>query len=342
MEKFLLKVISQGTNADYLDHRNRRIIYTNIIYFSLPVVYLTFVLIDIKSFLVPIQDLAWDQFIFLVEIVVCLLGIYMNKLGLSLIGRLVFLLTWPFLLHIIPIWHQHSPIDYYLAFPIAIIFHAVLIQLMFSIRYERLFFWPFMIANFLLLMSAPILLTFFADSSTTGLTEFVSDTYYLLDSILYWLLFSLVTFSLVRAIDNLFDQVGRDQLIIEDQKEELAAMNEELVQSNESLQDLNNKISGWNENLEETVKRRTREIEEQNTKLKEYAFYNAHKLRGPFCRIKGLVMLRELVAEEGEKKYIESLIDQSIRELELVIDEIQEIVTEKSGLNREKLPVREE
>ncbi|HEY6437323.1 MAG TPA: hypothetical protein VIY47_12095 [Ignavibacteriaceae bacterium] len=326
-----MRIINQGTSADYLDHLNRRIIYANIIYVSLPVVYITFVLIDIKSFLVPVQDLAWDQFIFLVEIVVCLLGIYLNKLGQSVIGRLLFLLTWPFLLHIIPISHQHSPVDYYLAFPIAIIFHAVLIQLMFSIRYERLFFWPFMIANFLLLLSAPGLLTFFADSSTARLAEFVSDTYYLLDSILYWLLFSLVTFSLVRAIDNLFDQVGRDQLIIEDQKEELAAMNEELVQSNESLHDLNNKISGWNENLEETVARRTHEIEEQNEKLKGYAFYNAHKLRAPFCRIKGLVMLYEIVKDEDEKKHIEKLVDLSIRELELVIDEIQEIVTKKSG-----------
>jgi hypothetical protein len=328
MEKFLLKIINLGTNADYLDQLNRRIIYTNIIYLTLPIVYLTFVLIDIESFLVPVQDLAWDQFIFLVEIVVCLLGIYLNKLGLSTISRVIFLLTWPFLLHIIPIWHQHSPVDYYLAFPIAIIFHAVLIQLMLSMRYERWFFFPFIVSNFLLLLCAPDLLKIFANSSTAVLTEFVSDKYYLLDSILYWLLFSLVTFSLVRAIDNLFDKVGRDQLIIEDQKEELAAMNEELIQRNESLHNLNNKISDWNENLEKTVANRTHEIESQNVKLKEYAFYNAHKLRAPFCRIKGLVMLHEIVKGTDEKKYIEKLVDDSIQELELVITEIQQIVEE--------------
>jgi light-regulated signal transduction histidine kinase (bacteriophytochrome) len=117
-------------------------------------------------------------------------------------------------------------------------------------------------------------------------------------------------------------------MIIEDQKEELAAMNEELVQSNETLHDLNKKISVWNESLEETVAKRTREIEDQNAKLTEYAFYNAHKLRGPFCRIKGLVMLHELVTEIDEKKYIEKLMDNSIRELDSVIDEIQQIVNE--------------
>ena len=331
MEKFILRIINLGTNANYLDHQNRRIIYTNIIYVSLPIVYLSFVLIDIKNFFIPVQNLVWDQFIFLVEILVCLIGIYLNKVGLSALGRCIFLFTWPFLLHVIPIWHQHSPSDYFLAYPIGIIFHAVLIQLMLSIKHERLFFWPFMVANFLLLIKAPELLLQFADSSTSNLTEFVSDRYYLLDSVLYWLLFSLVAYSLVRTVDNLFDQVVKDQLVIEDQKEELAAMNEELLQSNESLHDLNEKISGWNENLEVTVANRTREIEEQNSKLRDYAFFNAHKLRGPFCRIKGLVMLHELVTDPEEKKSITDLLERSIGELESVIDEIQQIVRETDG-----------
>jgi light-regulated signal transduction histidine kinase (bacteriophytochrome) len=117
-------------------------------------------------------------------------------------------------------------------------------------------------------------------------------------------------------------------LVIEDQKEELAAMNEELLQSNESLQGLNNKISGWNETLEETVTKRTQKIETQNNRLKEYAFYNAHKLRGPFCRIKGLIMLLEIVNDEHEKENIERLVEESVKELESVIQEIQEIVKE--------------
>jgi signal transduction histidine kinase len=328
MEKVIQRIINLGTNADYLDHLNRRIIYTNIIYVSLPIVYLIFILVDFESFFVPVQNLAWDQFIFLVEILVCLIGIYLNKVGFSILGRSIFLFTWPFLLHIIPIWHQHAPSDYFLAFPIGIIFHAVLIQLMFSIRHERLFFWPFMIANFFLLIKVSDLLLRFADTSTASLTEFVTDKYYLLDAVLYWLLFSIVVYFLVRAVDNLFDKVAKDQLVIEDQKEELAAMNEELLQSNESLQGLNNKISGWNETLEETVTKRTQKIETQNNRLKEYAFYNAHKLRGPFCRIKGLIMLLEIVNDEHEKENIERLVEESVKELESVIQEIQEIVKE--------------
>jgi len=328
MEKFLQRIINQGTNADYLDHQNRRIIYANIIYVSLPIVYLIFVLIDYESFFVPVQTLVWDQFIFAFEIVVCLLGVLLNRVGFSMLGRCIFLFTWPLLLHIIPVWHQHSPSDYFLAFPIGIIFHAVLIQLMLSIRHERLFFWPFMIANFLLLVKVPDMLLRFSDDSTASLTEFVSDRYYLLDAVLYWLLFSIVVYFLVRAVDKLFEQEAKDQLLIEDQKEELAAMNEELLQSNESLYKLNEKISAWNENLEATVANRTREVEEQNSKLREYAFFNAHKLRGPFCRIQGLMTLLDLLVDPTEKANAKTLLNISVSELESVIAEIQQIVKE--------------
>jgi signal transduction histidine kinase len=333
MNRFLHNVINQGTSADYLDHHNRRVIYTNIIYVSLPIVYLIFVLIDIDTYLGPMQDLEWDQFIFIVEIIVCLLGIYLNRIGYSILGRLVFLLTWPLLLHIIPIWHQQTPSDYYLAFPVGIIFHSILIQLMFSIQYERIYFWPLIIGNLLLLIFSIDLLLYFSGPTSTDIVAMVSDGIYLLDCILYWLLFSLVTYFLVRAIDALFDKVEEDQLIIADQKEELAAINEELMQSNESLVGLNSKISGWNEVLEETVVNRTREIEEQNRKLREYAFYNAHNLRAPFCRIKGLMLLNNLITDEQEGLHIKSLIDRSILELEQVIDEIQELVKDDPGNN---------
>lgn len=329
MNNFIHRIINQGTSNDPLDHRNRRIIYTNIIYISLPIVYLIFVLIDLDTYLGPVQNLEWDQFIFIVEIIVCLLGVYLNRVGYSIMGRFIFLVTWPLLLHIIPIWHQQTPSDYYLAFPVGIIFHGVLIQLMFSIQNERLFFWPLILSNFLLLIFSIDLLLFFAGPTSSEIVEMVSDRIYLLDCILYWLLFSLVTYFLVRAIDTLFDKVGEDQLIIADQKEELAAINEELTQSNESLMGLNNKISLWNETLEETVAKRTREIEQQNEKLREYAFYNAHNLRAPFCRIQGLVMLSKMASDEQERRHIESLLNTSINELDMVISDIQKIVNEE-------------
>jgi light-regulated signal transduction histidine kinase (bacteriophytochrome) len=168
----------------------------------------------------------------------------------------------------------------------------------------------------------------FAESIDHSIVEMVREKVYLLDGILYWLLFSSVTFLLVHSIGNLIEQVKKDNRIIEDQREELAAMNEELTQSNENLIELNNKMSLWNDSLEETVAKRTSEIERQNIQLKEYAYYNAHKLRGPFCRIKGLLNLSDITHDAREKLYIQSLFAKTLDEFEEVVQEIQGIVNE--------------
>jgi hypothetical protein len=305
LDTFLFKLIRQGAGSFRQDELNRRIIYANIIYISLPIVYLALVLYDIQTYLGPVDQLAWDQFIFLVEILVCVAGLYLNKIGKSVLGRLLFIVSWPVMLHLVPIWYQHSPIDYYLAFPLGIIFHSVLIQLMFSIRHEKWFFWPLMLTNFLLLLFMPRILLVFSVEISAGLAELATDELFLVDAVMYWLLFSIVTFFLAKTIDSLFHQVEFAQHTIENQKKELAS---------------------WNETLEETVQIRTREIEIQNETLRGYAHYNAHHLRGPFCRIKGLLNLRSITTDPQELAHIERLLAESVQELETVLHEIQELV----------------
>lgn len=324
--RLLHQVIQQGTNAQLPGHQHRRVVYSNIIYVTLPIVYSAFVLIDIKTYLVPVHRLEWDQFIFVGEILICLLGIYLNRLGLFTLGRLIFLITWPALLHLIPIWHQNTPTDYYLAFPIGIIFHAVLIQLMFSVRYEPVIFWLLLASNFILLIFSADLMLLFAGNPDPAIATMVSgNAYYLLDEILYWLLFSVVIFLLVRFVENLFDDVNQKQQTIEEQHEELATVNEELKQANDSLVALNNKIADWNENLELIIAKRTQEVEAQSARLKEIAHYNAHKLRGPYCRIKGLILLGELITDKQESLLIKQLLLKCLDEFEAVVQEIQEM-----------------
>ena len=324
MQRLLFNVISQGTSKDQFDPGNQRIIYTNIIYVSLPIVYLIFIAIDFKDYLVPITSLKWDQFIFLVEILVCGAGLYLNKIGHSVIGRLIFILTWPLLFHLIPIWHLQTPSDYYLAYPIGIIFHSVLIQMLFSIRYERVLYIFLMSVNFIMLMTVVVVLRSF-DEEGGILQDLTDDKYYLLDIVLYWLLFSLLSYLLVNSVDNLISKLTAANILIAEQKEEMATINEELSETNQSLQVLNQKMSNLNGVLELKVQERTKEIEERNEKLESYAFYNAHKLRGPYCRILGLISLRKIVEVE-EKEEIDRLLDKSMLELEQVIQEIQHIV----------------
>jgi signal transduction histidine kinase len=125
---------------------------------------------------------------------------------------------------------------------------------------------------------------------------------------LYWLLFNLVTFYTIYVIGLYIEKVNSSLKLIEEKKEELNAM----IQ-----------------NLEVIVSKRTAELEEQNEKLKQVAFFNAHKLRGPFCRIQGLFQLQDLVGPDAAD-YLEIRVKLggSIEELDLRIREIQQMVND--------------
>jgi tetratricopeptide (TPR) repeat protein len=57
------------------------------------------------------------------------------------------------------------------------------------------------------------------------------------------------------------------------------------------IKEQNRKIMNMNEVLEDRVKQRTEELENQNERLSEYAFINSHLLRAPLSRILGLINL---------------------------------------------------
>lgn len=305
MEKLILTIINQGVSASRLDYQNRRILYANVIYLCLPVVYLIFVLLDVHAYVRPLHELQWDQFIVFIEILVCITGIYLNKIGHDKLAKVIFIVTWPFLLHIIPIMHQHTPSDYYFAYPAGVILHSVLIQIMFSYRAERRYLFFFMILNFAMMSTSVKLMNAFQNDVSINLNEMVQSPYYMLDIVLYWLLFTMISNFLVNSIDTLLDRLTLANQQIELQKEELSAINE---------------------TLEATVQIRTARIEEQNKKLRDHAFYNAHILRGPFCRIKGLLLLQSLPEAAGDSPVIHRYLNDAVNELNAVIAEIQKIV----------------
>jgi light-regulated signal transduction histidine kinase (bacteriophytochrome) len=73
------------------------------------------------------------------------------------------------------------------------------------------------------------------------------------------------------------------------------------------------------------------EIELQNQKLLEYAFYNAHKVRGPLARILGLVYLLKREADNigfvDKDRYLEKL-SESATELDIAVREMSHFLDE--------------
>ncbi len=306
--QWILGLLNSGARDNREDDIIRRVTFSNVIFLALPVVYFIFMVIDYKTYFQPFAKLRFDQFIVPIEIGICFFGLWLNKRGHINVSRILFLITWPFFLHLIPIALLHTPPDYYLAFPFGMVFHAVLIQLMISHRKEPLFFWGFILLNFVTLVLVSDILVYFVEDTAMP-NELVNDPYYLLDCILYWLLFNLVTYYVLLVIERYIRKLNDSTQLIENQRKELLNLNMD---------------------LEKKVLNRTEKLEQQNKKLRGYAYYNAHLLRGPFCRIQGLIQLMGMTGNSEEISLeVMPRLNENLKELEGVISKIRNIIDEE-------------
>ncbi|MBL7858986.1 MAG: hypothetical protein JNM57_14945 [Cyclobacteriaceae bacterium] len=315
-----------GTPYTATESEKRHVIFSNVIFLTLPVVYLVFVLLDLDSFLEPVAFWNFDLWVIPLMISLCFCFLVFNKVGFIYFSRILFLISWLLLLHILPIIIHQSPTDYYFAFPVGIIFHSLLIHVCFSPRNDAWRFWFFLAINFvLMLFSIEILVKHDVTSAAQNVLR--TDPYYRLDIILYWLLFNLLTYYIFYVMEYYLDGLNEANILISRQQKELERKNEALQQANVSLQYSNQSVEDLNRSLEQKVTERTRELELKNEKLVEYAYLNAHLLRGPFCRVKGLVLLKNTVtAPSAAEEEINVLLLKSIDELDEVTTRIQRAV----------------
>lgn len=110
---------------------------------------------------------------------------------------------------------------------------------------------------------------------------------------------------------------------------EISKQKEEIQDKAKELEIANEEVRLMNENLEREVLSRTEHIKLQNKKLIDYAFRNAHHIRGPLARILGLLNLIRLDKENNElqKFYIDSL-EISAHELDASIKKSSKLLEE--------------
>jgi tetratricopeptide (TPR) repeat protein len=101
---------------------------------------------------------------------------------------------------------------------------------------------------------------------------------------------TLILSALVLAIIVVFF-FGRTIRIKRKSEQKLLALNSEIEHKAGELQEANAEILTINDNLEKLIEQRTEVIRDQNSKLREFAFMNSHKLRGPVASILGIVYL---------------------------------------------------
>jgi tetratricopeptide (TPR) repeat protein len=106
--------------------------------------------------------------------------------------------------------------------------------------------------------------------------------------------------------------------VIVQQAEEVKAQRDQLADKTKQIELLNIELSSLNYYLEKKVEERTNKLEIQNRALTEYAFFNAHKLRGPIARILGIMNILDIkhIANDNDELLI------YLRKASIELDEI--------------------
>jgi signal transduction histidine kinase len=235
MRKVISKVINVGVQEQLPVDVNLRIRFSNAVFISFPVVYLVFIFIDLNSFLQPIQSLKWDQFIIPIFILVSIGCIYFNSLNRFILARLIFIISWPLCMHVIPIIVQDTPPDYYFATPLGVILYSVLVQALFSLKKNRKIFLSLFGLNILMLIYFIPFLKMNDPESGRHLASLVNDYWYFLDVFIYWLLFGLVTQFLIVIIEKNILEITAAKEVISRQSHDLVKSLSDLKQTQARL-----------------------------------------------------------------------------------------------------------
>ncbi|NOS57407.1 MAG: hypothetical protein HOP37_14275, partial [Cyclobacteriaceae bacterium] len=114
--------------------------------------------------------------------------------------------------------------------------------------------------------------------------------------------------ALLLVIGLLYRKQLKDHRQLKEQKAEIEAQSDEIL--------------SINNNLENIVKDRTKELENKNKALADYAFITAHKLRSPLSTILGLVDLMHKMNVPEEDKILIKHLDQSAKNLDVIIHDV--------------------
>jgi hypothetical protein len=122
-----------------------------------------------------------------------------------------------------------------------------------------------------------------------------------------------------------------------DFEKEILNQREQILYQNNELTRYAKEIDVINQSLEARVAERTATLNQQNKQLTEYAFVNAHLLRGPLSRILGLIEIIRLSKNQDDLLSLVNMLDASTKELDGVVHKITSILHEGRPLNRNSL-----
>jgi signal transduction histidine kinase len=118
--------------------------------------------------------------------------------------------------------------------------------------------------------------------------------------------------------------------------EELSEKHSEVMAQTEELKASHDEVEAMNSNLEGLVRERSEKVLQQNEKLKEYAYFNSHSVRGPLARILGLVNVFSRELENESMTHYSEMLRQAGEDLDGSIKEINKILDVEDGSENPK------
>lgn len=187
--------------------------------------------------------------------------------------------------------------------------------LLFHHKKEKIYVWVFFLFYFILTVAIDSLLLHYNEDGYNF--QFISGNF--TDYKLPPIFVSLVFCSTVYWFNTINVTYGAKLKLA---YEDLKNTNEELLAKTEQLDELNR-------NLEKLVKVRSDVIASKEKQIIEYANLNAHKVRGPLARILGLINLTSYTEGTEELKKLIDKMNYSAAELNDIIIEMNNILSEE-------------
>ena len=103
----------------------------------------------------------------------------------------------------------------------------------------------------------------------------------------------------------------------------------QLIELNQEIDAQNEKIQAINHNLERTIEQRTKTIQDQNTRLKDFAHMNSHRVRRPLSSILGIVNLLQEENNSEKKQELIDMLEGASKEMDDIIFEINQNLQEE-------------
>lgn len=223
---------------------------------------------------------------------ISVLSLILNRYHYSKASRTIFLFSWTASVTILPVLLSKISPASYLIHPILCVLTSLMIHLFFSWYEDRWIYLSFLVASFFLTsFSYYFLLTFDTQESFRQLP--LNRVQFLMIYSMSWVFVNLTLMYVYRINWNAY----------------------------KDSQNKNEIIEKLNRELESKVELRTKMLKEQNAKLMEYAFVNAHVLRAPVSRILGLVnlLIKSETPRPMEDQEIIQHLNESSKELDSVV-----------------------